>query len=61
MADLFSTAPRQPLAEVLRPSTLNEVIGQTSVLAFKNFQKNPAQPANHFKFVMPKGADVINN
>ena len=32
MADLFSTAPRQPLAEALRPSTLNEVIGQTHLL-----------------------------
>ena len=32
MADLFSTAPRQPLAEALRPATLNEVIGQTHLL-----------------------------
>jgi putative ATPase len=28
MADLFSTEPRQPLAEALRPKTLDEVIGQ---------------------------------
>src|SRR5450830_1834968 len=40
---------------------LRDSFGQTSVLAFKNFQKNPALSANHFKFVMPKGADVINN
>ena len=40
---------------------LRDSFGQTSVLAFKNFQKNPALAANHFKFVMPKGADVINN
>ncbi|WP_256077542.1 replication-associated recombination protein A [Massilia sp. YIM B04103] len=32
MADLFSTAPRQPLAEALRPKTLDEVIGQTHLL-----------------------------
>ncbi|MDN2703256.1 replication-associated recombination protein A [Janthinobacterium sp. SUN100] len=32
MADLFSTAPRQPLAEALRPATLNEVIGQMHLL-----------------------------
>ena len=32
MADLFSTEPRQPLAEALRPKTLNEVIGQTHLL-----------------------------
>ena len=32
MADLFSTAPRQPLAEALRPATLNDVIGQTHLL-----------------------------
>lgn len=40
---------------------LRDSFGQTSVLAFKNFQKNPAQSAAHFKFVMPKGADVFNN
>ncbi|WP_183676941.1 MULTISPECIES: replication-associated recombination protein A [unclassified Janthinobacterium] len=32
MADLFSTEPRQPLAEALRPKTLTEVIGQTHLL-----------------------------
>ena len=32
MADLFSTEPRQPLAEALRPGTLGEVIGQTHLL-----------------------------
>ncbi len=32
MADLFSTAPRQPLAEALRPKILTEVIGQTHLL-----------------------------
>lgn len=32
MADLFSTEPRQPLAEALRPRTLDEVIGQGHLL-----------------------------
>jgi putative ATPase len=32
MPDLFHTEPRQPLAEVLRPKKLNEVIGQSHLL-----------------------------
>jgi len=32
MADLFTTEPRQPLAEALRPKTLDEVIGQRHLL-----------------------------
>jgi putative ATPase len=32
MADLFSNEPRQPLAETLRPKTLDEVIGQQHLL-----------------------------
>jgi putative ATPase len=32
MADLFSSEPRQPLAESLRPKTLDEVIGQQHLL-----------------------------
>jgi putative ATPase len=32
MADLFSTEPRQPLAEALRPKTLDEVVGQRHLL-----------------------------
>ncbi|WEF35346.1 replication-associated recombination protein A [Pseudoduganella chitinolytica] len=32
MADLFSAEPRQPLAEALRPKTLDEVIGQGHLL-----------------------------
>ncbi|TWI70069.1 putative ATPase [Pseudoduganella lurida] len=32
MADLFSAEPRQPLAEALRPKTLDEVIGQQHLL-----------------------------
>ncbi|MHA4870650.1 replication-associated recombination protein A [Duganella sp. PWIR1] len=32
MADLFSTEPRQPLAEALRPKTLDDVVGQRHLL-----------------------------
>jgi putative ATPase len=32
VADLFNTAPRQPLAEAMRPKTLSDVIGQSHLL-----------------------------
>ena len=38
---------------------LRDAFGQTSVLAFKKFEKNPSLGAQQFKFDMPKGADVI--
>lgn len=40
---------------------LRDSFGQVSLLTFKHFEKNPALPANGFKFVVPKGADVFNN
>jgi outer membrane lipoprotein carrier protein len=40
---------------------LRDSFGQTSVLTFKKFEKNPNIAATQFKFVMPKGADVFNN
>ena len=40
---------------------LRDAFGQTSVLSFKKFEKNPVMTAQQFKFVMPKGADVFNN
>ncbi|MFA9215608.1 MAG: outer membrane lipoprotein chaperone LolA [Sphingomonadaceae bacterium] len=40
---------------------LKDTFGQTSVLAFRKIEKNPALNAASFKFVMPKGADVFNN
>lgn len=40
---------------------LRDSFGQVSLLTFSNFQKNPPLPAQQFKFVMPKGADVFNN
>ena len=32
MADLFEKAPTAPLAEALRPKTLDEVIGQSHLI-----------------------------
>jgi len=40
---------------------LKDTFGQTSVLKFTNFQRNPSLGAQQFKFETPKGADVINN
>jgi outer membrane lipoprotein carrier protein len=40
---------------------LHDAFGQTSVLSFKKFEKNPPLSAQQFKFVMPKGADVFNS
>jgi outer membrane lipoprotein carrier protein len=39
---------------------LRDAFGQTSLLAFQKFEKNPSLGAQQFKFVMPKGADVFN-
>ncbi|MFC5474256.1 outer membrane lipoprotein chaperone LolA [Paraherbaspirillum soli] len=40
---------------------LRDSFGQVSQLSFKHIVKNPPLPANHFKFVAPKGADVFNS
>ena len=40
---------------------LKDSFGQTSMLSFKNFVKNPPPPSGGFKFVVPKGADVFDN
>jgi outer membrane lipoprotein carrier protein len=39
---------------------LKDSFGQTSVLKFTNFQRNPQLGAQHFRFEVPKGADVVN-
>ncbi|MFP5390984.1 MAG: outer membrane lipoprotein chaperone LolA [Gammaproteobacteria bacterium] len=38
---------------------LRDAFGQTSVLAFQKFEKNPNLGAQQFKFVTPQGADVV--
>ena len=40
---------------------LRDAFGATSLLSFRNFEKNPRLAANQFTFVVPKGADVSNN
>lgn len=38
---------------------LRDSFGQVSLLSFTNFEKNPPMAADHFKFAVPKGADVF--
>ncbi|HYD62365.1 MAG TPA: outer membrane lipoprotein chaperone LolA [Noviherbaspirillum sp.] len=38
---------------------LRDSFGQVSLLTFSKFEKNPAIPADRFRFVVPKGADVF--
>ncbi|MCA1856516.1 outer membrane lipoprotein chaperone LolA [Massilia oculi] len=39
---------------------LKDQFGQVSLLKFTNFQRNPALGAQHFRFEVPKGADVVS-
>ncbi|MBI3141044.1 MAG: outer membrane lipoprotein chaperone LolA [Rhodocyclales bacterium] len=45
--------------DVLRAMELRDNFGQTTTLVFSQFERNPALPASLFRFVPPKGADVI--
>lgn len=38
---------------------LRDSFGQVSLLNFSKFERNPSLPADQFKFVVPKGADVV--
>jgi outer membrane lipoprotein carrier protein len=38
---------------------LHDAFGQTSMLTFEQFEKNPPLKATSFEFVIPKGADVL--
>ncbi|TFV87483.1 outer membrane lipoprotein chaperone LolA [Oxalobacteraceae bacterium OM1] len=38
---------------------LRDSFGQVSLLSFSKFERNPSLPADAFKFVVPKGADVV--
>ncbi len=38
---------------------LRDSFGQVTLLSFTKFEKNPALPAAHYRFVAPKGADVL--
>ena len=38
---------------------LHDSFGQTTLLRFSNMERNPALPAEMFRFVPPPGADVV--
>ncbi len=38
---------------------LRDAFGQVSLLTFTRFEKNPSLSGSQFRFVMPKGADVL--
>lgn len=38
---------------------LRDSFGQVSLLSFTRFEKNPSLSPNQFRFVIPKGADVL--
>jgi len=48
-------------ASVLAAMELQDSFGQTSVLLFGKMERNPAMPADVFRFTPPKGADVIGD
>jgi outer membrane lipoprotein carrier protein len=43
----------------LRAMEIFDNFGQTTLLRFSAFERNPALPASLFQFVPPKGADVV--
>ncbi len=46
---------------LLEAMELRDAFGQVSLLTFRNLEKNPAIKPGQFKFVAPKGADVLRN
>ncbi|RJX32824.1 MAG: outer membrane lipoprotein chaperone LolA [Oxalobacter sp.] len=45
---------------MLASMELHDSFGQVSILSFKRIEKNPAIKPGFFKFVIPKGADVMS-
>lgn len=43
----------------LEAMELRDAFGNTTLLTFTGIQKNPSLPADTFRFVVPKGADVM--
>ena len=43
----------------LKAMELNDSFGQTTQVSFSKIERNPALPANHFKFTPPAGVDVV--
>ena len=46
---------------VPRAMELRDTFGNVTMLTFGRFERNPAIDANEFKFVPPKGADVVGD
>lgn len=42
-----------------RTMQLTDTFGNVTTLSFSGFERNPVQEAGHFRFVPPKGADVV--
>lgn len=47
-------------ANGLEAMELHDQFGQTTVIKFTELERNPEFPPDTFKFVLPKGADVIS-
>ena len=47
------------VGDTLRAMELRDNFGQTTTIVFSQFERNPALPAGSFRFVPPKGADVL--
>jgi outer membrane lipoprotein carrier protein len=47
--------------EALRFMELGDKLGQTTVLEFSNFERNPRLDPGRFEFKVPEGADVIGD
>lgn len=45
--------------DVPKAMELRDNFGQTTTIVFSRFERNPALPPGSFRFVPPKGADVI--
>lgn len=45
--------------DVPKAMELRDNFGQTTTIVFSQFERNPALPTDSFRFVPPKGADVI--
>lgn len=43
----------------LKAMELQDSFGQTTQVRFSRLERNPALPANHFKFTPPAGVDVV--
>ncbi len=46
---------------ILRIMALRDSFGQTTLLTFSDLDKNPQLPAEIFKFIPPKNADIISD